>query len=211
MLRSVPLPAVSSLEQRTQAFGREIFARVERQAPQAFTPAWMDQLLMDWTMSAEPLKVQLFRFVDALPRLHDPAAIASHLREYLGEAGDAVPWWLRYGVRMLPAQGLGGRLLAKASRWNAEHLARRFIAGSNVEEAVRSVKRLRDKSLAFTVDLLGEATITEAEADGVLKQYLELIAGLTREVNPLPEIPLPGIKDGLKRIGHTPIQKGQAR
>jgi len=184
------LSDVSSLERRTQAFGREIFARVERQAPQAFTPAWLDQLLMDWTMSAEPLKVQLFRFVDALPRLHDPAAIASHLREYLGEAGDAVPWWLRYGVRMLPAQGMGGRLLAKASRWNAEHLARRFIAGSNVEEAVRSVKRLREKSLAFTVDLLGEATITEAEADGVLNQYLELIAGLTREVNPLPEIPL---------------------
>jgi RHH-type proline utilization regulon transcriptional repressor/proline dehydrogenase/delta 1-pyrroline-5-carboxylate dehydrogenase len=178
------------LEQRTRAYGQEIFARVERQGPPAFTPAWVDQLLMDWTMSSEPLKIQLFRFVDALPRLHDPAAIASHLREYLGEAGDAVPWWLRYGVRMLPAGGLGGRLLAKASKWNAEHLARRFIAGSNVEEAVRSVERLRTKSLGFTVDLLGEATITEPEADAVQKQYLELIAGLTREVNNWEEIPL---------------------
>jgi RHH-type proline utilization regulon transcriptional repressor/proline dehydrogenase/delta 1-pyrroline-5-carboxylate dehydrogenase len=178
------------LEQRTLAYGREIFARVERQGPPAFTPAWVDQLLMDWTMSSEPLKVQLFRFIDALPRLHDPAAIASHLREYLGEAGDAVPWWLRYGVRMLPAQGLGGRLLARSAKWNAEHLARRFIAGSNVEEALVSVKRLREKSLGFTVDLLGEATITEPEADAVQKQYLDLIAGLTREVNAWPEIPL---------------------
>jgi RHH-type proline utilization regulon transcriptional repressor/proline dehydrogenase/delta 1-pyrroline-5-carboxylate dehydrogenase len=177
-------------ERRTMTYGREIFARVEKKAPQAFTPAWVDQMLMDWTMSAEPLKVQLFRFVDALPRLHDPAAIASHLREYLGEAGDAVPWWLRYAVLFLPERGLGGRLLAKSAKWNAEHLARRFIAGSNVEEAVASVKRLRDKSLAFTVDLLGEATITEAEADGVQKQYLDLIDGLTRAVNELPEIPL---------------------
>ncbi|HJZ89408.1 MAG TPA: L-glutamate gamma-semialdehyde dehydrogenase [Gemmataceae bacterium] len=180
----------SDLERRTIAYGREIFARVDRQGPQAFTPAWVDQLLMDWTMSAEQLKVQLFRFIDALPRLHDPAAIAWHLREYLGEAGDAVPWWIRYGVRMLPSDGLGGRLLARAAKWNAEHLARRFIAGSNVEEAVRSVKRLRQKSLAFTVDLLGEATITEAEADAVQKQYLDLVAGLTREINELPEIPL---------------------
>jgi RHH-type proline utilization regulon transcriptional repressor/proline dehydrogenase/delta 1-pyrroline-5-carboxylate dehydrogenase len=180
----------SELERRTIAYGREIFARVERQGAPAFTPAWVDQLLMDWTMSAERLKVQLFRFIDALPRLHDPAAIAGHLREYLGEAGDAVPWWIRYGVRVLPAQGPGGRMLARAAKWNAEHLARRFIAGSNVEEAVQSVKRLREKSLGFTVDLLGEATITEAEADAVQKQYLDLIAGLTREVNGLPEIPL---------------------
>jgi RHH-type proline utilization regulon transcriptional repressor/proline dehydrogenase/delta 1-pyrroline-5-carboxylate dehydrogenase len=178
------------LEQRTLAYGREILARVERQGPPAFTPAWVDQLLMDWTMSSEPLKVQLFRFIDALPRLHDPAAIASHLREYLGEAGDAVPWWLRYGVRLLPAQGLGGRLLARAAKWNAEHLARRFIAGSNVEETLVSVKRLRERSLGFTVDLLGEATITEPEADAVQKQYLDLVAGLTREVNAWPEIPL---------------------
>jgi len=182
--------AASDLEQRTIDYGREVFARVERQGPPAFTPAWVDQILMDWTMSAERLKVQLFRFIDALPRLHDPAAIAGHLQEYLGQAGDAVPWWLRYGVRLLPAQGAGGRLLARAAKWNAEHLARRFIAGSNVEEAVESVKRLREKSLAFTVDLLGEATITESEADAVQKQYLELVAGLTREINDLPEIPL---------------------
>ena len=178
------------LEQRTMAYGQEIFARVSRQGPPAFTPAWVDQLLMDWTMSSEPLKVQLFRFVDALPRLHDPAAIAGHLREYLGEAGEAVPWWLRYGVRRLPAHGPGGRLLAKAAKWNAEHLARRFIAGTTVDEALVSVARLRERSLGFTVDLLGEATITEPEADAVQKQYLDLIAGLTREVNDWPEIPL---------------------
>jgi len=177
------------LERRTLAYGREIFARVNRQGPPAFTPAWADQLLMDWTMSAEPLKIQLFRFIDALPRLHDSAAIAGHLRECLGEAGGAVPWWIRYSVRILPSNGFGGRLLARAAKWNAERLARRFIAGSNVEEAVRSVKRLREKSQAFTVDLLGEATITEAEADAVQKQYLDLVAGLTREVNGLPEVP----------------------
>lgn len=181
---------VADVERRAQAYGREIFARVERVGPPAFTPAWVDQMLMDWTMGSEALKVQLFRFVDALPRLHDPPAIAGHLREYLGAAGNDVPWWVRTGVNMLPAHGIGGRLLAKAARWNAEHLARRFIAGSNVVEAVESVRRLRAKSLAFTVDLLGEATITEAEADGVQKQYLELIAGLTHAVNNLPEVPL---------------------
>ena len=182
------MPA-SPPENRTLAYGREIFARVDRHGPPAFTPAWADDRLMNWTMGAEALKVQLFRFVDALPRLHDPAAIAGHLREYLGEAGAAVPWWIRNGVKLLPAAGLGGRLLAKAATFNAEHLARRFIAGTTVNEALASIRRLRKKNLTFTVDLLGEATISEAEADAVQKQYFELLAGLTA-VNQWPEVPL---------------------
>ena len=175
-------------ERRTMTYGREIFARVDRQGPPAFTPAWVDDRLMNWTMSDESLKVQLFRFVDALPRLTEPAAIAQHLREYLGQAENAVPWWIRTGVNLLPARGLGGRLLAWAARFNAEHLARRFIAGSNVPEVLKSIRTLRVKNQTFTVDLLGEATITEAEADGVQQQYVELLNGL-RMINKWPEIP----------------------
>src|SRR5215203_6054484 len=66
-------------------------------------------------------------------------------------------------------------------------MARKFIAGSNVAEALEAVRAMRTRRLAFTIDLLGEATITEVEADHVQKQYLELVAGLTREVNHWPE------------------------
>jgi RHH-type proline utilization regulon transcriptional repressor/proline dehydrogenase/delta 1-pyrroline-5-carboxylate dehydrogenase len=144
---------------------------------------------MGLTMDHPALKVQLFRFVDCLPYLHDPHDVSRHLREYLDEAREQLPWWARLGVRLLPKGGPGGRLLAKAARSNAETMARKFIAGSNVQEAVVAVERLRKQKLAFTVDLLGEATITEREADHVQKQYLELVDGLTREVNTWPEIP----------------------
>jgi RHH-type proline utilization regulon transcriptional repressor/proline dehydrogenase/delta 1-pyrroline-5-carboxylate dehydrogenase len=68
-------------------------------------------------------------------------------------------------------------------------MARKFIAGSNVAEAVEAVHEMRTRRLAFTIDLLGEATITEAEAEHVQKQYLDLLEGLTREVNAWPEEP----------------------
>ena len=55
-------------------------------------------------------------------------------------------------------------------------MARKFIAGSNVAEALDAVARCATRRLAFTIDLLGEATITEAEADHVQKQYLDLLA-----------------------------------
>ena len=49
---------------------------------------------------------------------------------------------------------------------------------------------LRDKSLAFTVDLLGEAVISEAEADLYQQTCLDLIRGLSTALNEVPEIPL---------------------
>src|SRR6185295_13339176 len=61
---------------------------------------------------------------------------------------------------------------------------------SNVSEALEAIARLRRRSLAFTVDLLGEATITEAEADRCQKEYLDLIAGLSAHVNTWKPIPL---------------------
>ena len=180
----------AELEQRTQAYGREIFARIDRHGPIPLTPAWFDDKMMNLTMSEEALKIQLFRFIDALPLLRHHESIAVHLREYLEAGGKRMPWWVRFGTRFIPLRGFWSRLLAWAARWNAEHLARRFIVGTNVSEALATIRKLRQNSLAFTVDLLGEATITEVEAEGVQKQYLELLDGLSREVNRWPEIPL---------------------
>jgi RHH-type transcriptional regulator, proline utilization regulon repressor / proline dehydrogenase / delta 1-pyrroline-5-carboxylate dehydrogenase len=184
------MTAVESVESRIQFYGREMFARVERGGPLMFTPSWFDDRLMDFTMNQEALKVQLFRFIDCLPLLKDPSAISLHLREYLEAARDRLPWWIRLGMKLIPKHGIGARWLAGAARWNAEHMARRFIAGSTVEEALQSVSEMRKQNLTFTIDLLGEATITESEADHVQKQYLDLVNGLSPRINRWPEIPL---------------------
>jgi RHH-type proline utilization regulon transcriptional repressor/proline dehydrogenase/delta 1-pyrroline-5-carboxylate dehydrogenase len=167
------------VEALTRQYGREIFARVGNEGPFPFTPLWWDDRLMEWTMGNEAIKVQLFRFIDALPLLQTPRDVNRHLREYFAEAGHNLPTWLRTGVRYWPDDGFAGRLLARTARHNAERLARRFIAGSNLKEALDMVARLRRRSLAFTVDLLGEATITEAEAERYQAEYLSLIEGLS--------------------------------
>jgi RHH-type proline utilization regulon transcriptional repressor/proline dehydrogenase/delta 1-pyrroline-5-carboxylate dehydrogenase len=178
--------ATAAVEALTLRIGREIFARVGTSGPVPFSPAWLDERLMEWTMGDEAVKLQLFRFVDVLPQLRGPASIARHLREYFAEAGPGLPGWLRLALRWLPSHGMLGRLLAWSARFSAERLARKFIAGSNVPEAVEAIARLRRRSLAFTVDLLGEATITEAEAEKAQQEYLELIVGLSHAVNGWP-------------------------
>ncbi|HWG46988.1 MAG TPA: proline dehydrogenase family protein [Gemmataceae bacterium] len=177
---------VAEVETLTHRYGREIFARLNHSGPVPFTPSWWDERLMEWSMGDEAVKLQLFRFVDVLPLLHTPPTIARHLREYFSEARACLPGWLTFALRWLPSHGVLGRLLAKTAHRSAERLARKFIAGSNLDEALDAVAQLRRRSLAFTIDRLGEATITEAEAEQAQAEYLELINGLSRQVNTWP-------------------------
>jgi RHH-type proline utilization regulon transcriptional repressor/proline dehydrogenase/delta 1-pyrroline-5-carboxylate dehydrogenase len=178
------------LEALTRDYGREIFARMDRSGPVLFGPGWWDERLMQWTMGNPALKVQLFRFIDCLPLLRSAGEINRHLREYIEEAGSRLPPLVRAGVNWLPENGVLGRLAAAAAHRSAERMARRFIAGSNVPEVLAAVAEMRHRSLGFTVDLLGEATITEIEAEQCQSEYLQLIEGLGRNVNEWPVIDL---------------------
>ncbi len=172
----------ADLEQLTRRIGKEIFARADA-GPVPFGPTWWDDRLMELTMGNEALKLQLFRFVDVLPQLRTPEDIVRHLREYLAEAGASVPAWARLGVWLLPAWGPVAWLI----RWSARRLARKFIAGSDIAEATAAVELMRAKDLAFTIDLLGEATLTEAEAEQSMRDYIAMIEGLSAEAGGWPE------------------------
>ena len=180
--------ALGDREERIRAYGQELFARLDRRGPLVFSSAWLDDLLMQRSMSDPALKLQMFRFIDALPNLRSSGEISQHFKEYMAEA--PLPGWVRRAVRWLPENGSVGRVLTWAADVNAKRMARRFIAGSNVPEALAVIARLRRQSLGFTIDLLGEATITEAEADHYQRQYHELIDGLARQVNTWPAVPL---------------------
>ncbi len=130
---------------------------------------------MALTTTDERLKVELFRFVDALPALQTPAAVARHLREYLDQAGVNLPAGGKRLLRRLARWPWTDRLLAAASEFGAKQMARRFIAGANAAQAARTVEQLRRQNLAFTLDLLGEFVTSPADAARYQQQYLDLI------------------------------------
>jgi RHH-type proline utilization regulon transcriptional repressor/proline dehydrogenase/delta 1-pyrroline-5-carboxylate dehydrogenase len=189
-LRKSPTADPAEVERLTLAYGHDLFARLDRRGPAPFTPGWFDERMMEWSMADEAVKVQLFRFIDVLPLLTTPEQICRHVREYFEEAGSALPHWARVGTRWLPRDGLLANAVAALARSSAQRLARRFIVGSNVEEALQTIGELRHKGMAFTVDLLGEATITEVEAAQYQAQYLELLDGLCSAINAWPAVDL---------------------
>jgi RHH-type proline utilization regulon transcriptional repressor/proline dehydrogenase/delta 1-pyrroline-5-carboxylate dehydrogenase len=176
------------LERRTREIGRELFARIGR-GPSPLDRAWWDDRLMALTMGDHRVKVELFRFIDSLPALKAPGSVRRHLREYLDEAGDLVPATIRVPLALLPGGAAGDRLVDGLARSATTRMARRFIAGANPAEALRTVRDLRRRRLAFTADLLGEAVISEAEADTYRETCLEMLRGLAAPLAGEPEIP----------------------
>lgn len=67
-------------------------------------------------------------------------------------------------------------------------MARRFVAGESVHEALEQVKRLNAAGIKVTLDNLGEDTSNRAQADAARAEYVEMLqrigdAGLTRDCN----------------------------
>ena len=79
------------LDRLTRMYGEELFARIDTSGPFLFSPAWWDGRLMDLSMRDEAIKLQLFRFIDALPHLHVPEDVSRHLKEYFAEATTHLP------------------------------------------------------------------------------------------------------------------------
>jgi RHH-type proline utilization regulon transcriptional repressor/proline dehydrogenase/delta 1-pyrroline-5-carboxylate dehydrogenase len=186
--RSTPDLDPGTVERRAVAIGRELFAAIGR-GPSPVERGFWDDRMMALTMGDPAVKVQLFRFIDALPALSTPEEVVGHLRDYLDQAGDRVPRWLRMIVDLAPPGTARSEILAAACRFGAGHMARRFIAGATPTEALRTVLALRRRHIAFTADLLGEAVISEAEADAYQSTCIDLLHGLAGPLATEPEDP----------------------
>jgi RHH-type proline utilization regulon transcriptional repressor/proline dehydrogenase/delta 1-pyrroline-5-carboxylate dehydrogenase len=191
----------STLESLTRRYGQDLFARLEGDRSLLFSPRWLDERMMEWSMDQEQLKVQLFRFVDVLPTLRTSEQITQHLREYLGEAKAQLPRAARFGLKWLPENGPLGRALAGTARFGAERMARRFIAGADVPETLRAIADLRRQQQTFTIDLLGEAVLTEGEARHYQQQYLDMMDGLHAAMEDWPAVDL------IDRDEHGPLPR----
>src|SRR4051812_17803063 len=143
---------------------------------------------MGATMRDERVKAQLFRFIDVLPALAEPRQVNRHLREYLDPVRQHLPLGLGHTLGLLPQQGLLGRGVATLAKTNARRMARRFIAATDLPEAIATVESMRRQRLAFTIDLLGEAVLAATEADRYQQEYLTLIEGLTNAAKNWPTV-----------------------
>ncbi|MCZ7646656.1 MAG: proline dehydrogenase family protein [Planctomycetota bacterium] len=173
------MPPSTPLEPHVQRIGRELFAQVKEQQKK-LKGGWWNTKMMDFALQNEALKVQLFRFTDVLPSLRSNQEVGRHLKEYFDAPGQKFPGFLSWGASLAAFSSLAAYASAVAIRKSVEDMAKIFISGEGPKEALRAVEDFRKRGLAFTLDLLGEAVVSEAEAEAYAAKYRDVLEELAK-------------------------------
>src|SRR5438445_6961081 len=169
-------PLQREIEQR----GRRIFELVDKYPESLFSKAGFYQRLMTFSMRDERFKTQLFRFVAVLPSLRRSSEIIQHLEQYFSNTNNGFHALVGTGLRLAR---LFPCISAPVLRWNVSETARQFIAGRYPDAVIATLRKRRAQRIGFTVDVLGEAVVSEAEADEYAARYADLLDKLARETN----------------------------
>ncbi len=180
-------------EAKTQEIARQLLT-AQKEGGSIFSSLrdrmrWDDKILA-WAMSNPGLRVQLFRFIDTLPALQSKPEIARHLQEYLSDESVELPSALKGMLNFASPESPPGQITATTVSKAVETLAQKYISGENIKQALKTIERLRKDKMAFTVDLLGEAVITEIEAQAYLESYLKLMEQLAEAAKSWKTVPL---------------------
>src|SRR4051795_8581249 len=177
--------AAGAIADEILAVGRDVAQRFPSAARRPLKA--LDDKAMDLASQDEQLKAALFRFVDVVPACRNLDDLARHLSGFLDEVPDRPPP-LEVAMRM--SQSKPGRAaLGAAAAAGVKYMAHRFIVGETPKDATGVLEGLWRDGVGTSVDLLGEATVTAAEADRYATRCHEALDGLHEVYRRLPPRP----------------------
>jgi RHH-type proline utilization regulon transcriptional repressor/proline dehydrogenase/delta 1-pyrroline-5-carboxylate dehydrogenase len=179
----------STLEPEIRRIGEALAARSAGHAPTVFNQRWWSANLLRWSMEDDDFKVRLFRFIDVLPCLQRDEQVTNLVTEYFGGM-EKLAGPMHWGLRAISATRLGARLSVHSLRHQVEQMASTFIAGASIDSAMAVLAQLWRTGRACSVDLLGEATVSEREADQYRDRCLQALKSLVEAAALWPAAPL---------------------
>ena len=187
-MAATPASPVSDdlVEQELRRVGRELHAALPTNTRHPVRA--LDARAMDLASSDQELRAALFRFVDVVPACRSLDDLARHLVGFLDEVPETTPP-ISAAMRMSHTKA-GRAALGAAAAGGVKHLAHRFIVGETPQAALGSLRQLWTHGVASSVDLLGEATVTEAEADHYAARCAQAIEQIAPAADRWPARPL---------------------
>ena len=170
------IPSREALERSIHEIGTDLASAFPSSARHPLRA--LDQRAMDLASADQELKAALFRFVDVTPACRSLDDLARHLREFLREVPDAPPP-LAAAMRMADSKAARTAIGAAAAA-SVKHMAHRFIVGETPASALGVLRDLWNHGVTSSVDLLGEATVTQPEADRYAARCDDALTELAR-------------------------------
>jgi RHH-type proline utilization regulon transcriptional repressor/proline dehydrogenase/delta 1-pyrroline-5-carboxylate dehydrogenase len=169
--------------------GRDLWKDMQGEVPGVFNKDFWQGKILEWAMKDPSFRVDLFRLVDVLPVLKTRKQVWFHLRDYLMRPGRELPAVLHAALKAASG-GLTGMVAVEVIKRNVVKMAENFIVGHDAAEALPVLRKLHAQGIGFTADLLGEATLGEAESQAYLARYRDLIENISAETARWPDDPV---------------------
>jgi proline dehydrogenase len=203
------------VESQLQEVGRSIHAAFPGKSRHPLRA--LDQRAMELASQDAELRAALFRFVDVTPACRSLDDLARHLTGYLEEVDERPPP-IAAAMRMSGTKA-GRAALGATAAAGVRHMAHRFIVGETPKAALKAIRHLWENGAAVSLDLLGEATVTEAEADRYAARCLDALETLAGAAGSWPDRPvleadslgrLPRVNLSVKVSALTPLLRPEA-
>lgn len=166
------------LEPSIQAIGRTLYQRA-RTHPPGFYAGY--RRVLKRAIADDRLRDALFQFIDVLPQLRDARMIAAHFQAYLGG--------FELGGMFGRALGLAERAwMAPLVKLTVARMARLFMVEENAAALASTMRKITRLPAVVSLDALGEAVLSEAEADAYAARILQLLAWLEAGPTQQPDL-----------------------
>src|SRR3954471_21192635 len=177
---------LGKVEDELQAIGRAIHAAFPTRQRNPLRA--LDSKAMELAAQDQELRAALVRLRGVTPACTSLDDLARHLTAFLDEVDERPP---PISAAMRMSQTRAGRAaLGAAAAAGVRHMAHRFIVGETPRAATRALRHLWEHGAAISLDLLGEATVTQAEADRYAERCLDALETLAAETPAWPARPL---------------------
>ena len=167
-----------SVEDLTQSSGRELFTLVQKETRPIIKPYWWKEKAIMWFARDDNLRTQMLRFVDVFPVLKTTEAKNQHLREHFIQGLPGSPSIFRI-ADALSRFPIGAKIVVSVAQQGIKTIGQHFIVGPTPEEVLIAIKKLQKEGASYTLDVLGEAVLSEYEADKYMGKYISLMEQLS--------------------------------
>ena len=162
------------LETRVRKTAQRIFKAMGGEPPALFRRDTWTGKAIEQCLAGDAFRTAFLRFLDVFPSLSSPPTLSRHVQEYFGRPGLAAQAEA-LGIVRADAESTAAMDTASVLSVRLAQMAGTFIAGSTFAEAAPVLNGIRGQGAAFSADVLGEAVVSEREADAYAESYLKLL------------------------------------
>lgn len=138
---------------------------------------WVGVNPMKWFTGDEEVASRLIKMTKIVSQTTDADDIAQAFYEILEPVKNRLPWSF---APLFISRKLSSGVLAKELHWGFRLFAGRFIGGNDVPSIARTITEYQKKGIKVNLDILGDAVVSEREAQKYVDDYIYLFSELPK-------------------------------